>query len=705
MSEAPTEETPILDIENLDISYTTRKGKINAVLDFNLKLEKGNSIGIVGESGCGKTTVLLAMMNYLGKNGSIDSGNIKFMGQSMLSMSEKELTDIRGNKIAMIYQEPMSALNPCLLIGEQLLEVLKFHSPLSTAEAKVRCIETLHDVRLPDPERIMACYPHQISGGQQQRIVIAMALLSRPSLLLLDEPTTALDVTVEFGIIKLIAELSRKYGSSMIYISHNMGLIRQTCNDIIVMYSGQVVETGPTEQVFMSPNHPYSQGLLKCIPSPAHDANERSLTPIRGQLPPADDRPQGCFFAPRCEFFLEGTCDNQNGIPISVLDKKTQLTCRCARIEDLDNLSRTKTQDSQRRIVDHNKVKKSQPLLKIENLQKNYQIHSSIFSSKGGQTIKANKNINLEVFKGDIVSIVGESGCGKTTLAKILLGLEEPTSGKISFQHHDISESPVHSRPPDLIGNMQMIFQNPNETLNPAQSVGYQVMRAVKKFNPKLSHGQVKEKAFKLFDMVSLSPEIFFDRLPMHLSGGQKQRIGISRAFAGNPSIIIADEPVSALDVSVQSSIIELLHELQLHEHISLLVISHDLSLVRYLSDFIIVMYLGQILERGPVKAVFEPPYSPYTEALLAAVPIADASISKRDDVVLDGNLPSPTSPPKGCPLATRCHRKIQGLCDDQPPPIRQISHNHEIACHLSIEELSKIKPVFSLKDKSTKNI
>ena len=331
-----------------------------------------------------------------------------------------------------------------------------------------------------------------------------------------------------------------------------MGLIRQTCEDVIVMYSGQVVETGPTEQVFTSPNHPYSKGLLKCIPSPAHDASERSLTPIRGQLPPADDRPQGCFFAPRCEFFLEGTCDNANGIPISVLDKKTKLTCRCARLKELDNLSVAEVEETRRRVVDHTKVKDSEPLLKVEGLQKNYEIHSGIFGSKGEQTIKANKDVNVEVFKGDIVSIVGESGCGKTTLAKILLGLEEPTSGKILFQQNDISVSSVHSRSPDLIGNMQMIFQNPNETLNPAQSVGYQVMRAVKKFNPQLSHNQVRERAFKLFDMVSLPPDIFFDRLPMHLSGGQKQRIGISRAFAGDPSIIIADEPGSALDAPVQ---------------------------------------------------------------------------------------------------------------------------------------------------------
>jgi peptide/nickel transport system ATP-binding protein len=690
-------QTPLLEAKNLSIAYSTRSGPLNAVINFNMTLHKGDSIGIVGESGCGKTTVLLALMNYLGKNGIITSGDIFFKGKSLLSMSQQELTDIRGNQISMIYQEPMSALNPCLTIGKQLLEVLAFHSNLSPSEAQERTIETLHDVRLPEPEHIMTCYPHQISGGQQQRIVIAMALLSRPTVLLLDEPTTALDVTVEYGIIKLINSLKQKYGSSMIYISHNMGLIRQTCEDLIVMYSGHAVETGKTKDVFSKPSHPYTQGLLKCIPSPAHEPSERPLSPIKGQLPPANDRPKGCFFGPRCHFFKEGLCDNPNGITLEKTPFHPNHFSRCARTHELEKLEQPPTPKAATRAS--SSTQDTHPLLSIQNIKKNYHVQQSLFSSLSSsktKTIKANNDISLSVYKGQIVSIVGESGCGKTTLAKLILGLEKPSSGSISFDNQNISDLSVRTRDTSLISHLQMIFQNPNETLNPSLSVGYQITRAVRKFNPQLSKKDARKKAFKLFDMVSLSPQIFFNRLPMHLSGGQKQRIGISRAFAGSPSLVIADEPVSALDVSVQSSVIELLHKLQLNENCSLLVISHDLSLVRYLSDFVVVMYLGHIMESGPVRDIFSPPFNPYTEALLAAVPIADVSISKRDDIVLEGNLPSPFNPPKGCPLSSRCHRFIEGLCDTTPPPTQKISDVHSITCHIPIDTLKSQPPIFT---------
>ena len=695
---------PLIEAKNLKISYETRNGIIDAVLDFSFKAYKGDSVGIVGESGCGKTTVLLALMRYLGKNGRISHGDILFHGKSMLSMSTKELTDIRGNKIAMIYQEPMSALNPCLTIGAQLFEVLQFHFSLGAKEAYERCVEILQDVRLPEPAHLMSCYPHQISGGQQQRIVIAMALLSKPELLLLDEPTTALDVTVEHGIVKLIAELSAKYGSTIVYISHNMGLIRQACEDLIVMYSGQVLEYGKTKDIFARPSHPYTRGLLRCIPSPAHKPSERRLKPIQGQLPPIDKRPQGCLFAPRCDLFQASLCDNPAGIDFRQIggegssQTSYQHASRCARLEDLDA---TKEDSARKDDAEPSPVQKkntSQPILDIKNIYKEYTVRNNPLGSlgKGGEKkIKANQNISLQVHEGSVVAIVGESGCGKTTLAKSLLGLENVDSGSMIFAGKNIASLDVNKRDPKLIGSLQMVFQNPNETLNPAHSVGYQIARTVRKLNPELSNKEVQQRAFDLFRMVSLQPATFFHRLPMHLSGGQKQRIGIARAFAGSPSLVIADEPVSALDVSVQSSIIELLRDIQRKNSTSLLIISHDLSLVRYLADYVVVMYLGQIMESGPVEAVFSPPYHPYTQALLSAVPVADSSVTKQSDVVLEGNLPSPFHPPKGCPLSSRCHKKIGDVCVQTPPVLQNIGDDHLISCHIKQEELKQEKPVF----------
>ena len=694
------QNAPVLDIQNLNLSYWTRAGEIPAVIDFSLVVQKGESIGLVGESGCGKSTVAMAIMQYMGGNGKIKSGSIKFKGLEMNTMSQEQLRQLRGSMISMIYQEPFAALNPSMTLGAQLREVPMVHDGISALEANERAMELLTNVHLPDPQRVMDSYPHQISGGQQQRVVIAMALLSQPALLLLDEPTTALDVTVEAGITKLIAEISRKYGTSQIYISHNLGLILEVCDRVFVMYSGEVIEEGAINSLFTRPKHPYTHGLFGCIPLPTADKNAAPLKPIVGQLPLPHERPQGCNFAPRCDHFQPGLCDAQD-IPMSVTSGKDGVEddssklhrVRCLRWQDIDHRGEISHSDQRE------PIKFGENVLEVSKMQKYYEIRDrsikALISGKSVRYVKANEKLDFNAKRGETVAIVGESGCGKSTFAKVLMGLESTSDGTIHHEGKDISRIPVKKRSSKQISSLQMIFQNPFDTLNPSHTIGGQISRVIKKFGVEKDKTKIRQQVMKMLDTVKL-PRDFFFRKPRQLSGGQKQRIGIARAFAGNPSMVIADEPVSALDVSVAAAVTELLMEIQRKNQTTLLFISHDLSVVRYLADRIVVMYLGQIMERGRTNDVFLPPYHPYTEALLSAVPIADPEVTKRQ-IVLEGNLPSAMNPPKGCPFSTRCQRKLGKICDDQRPPVQISGNDHAIACHIPLAELRLIEPVITL--------
>ena len=688
--------TALLEIQDLCISYFTRAGEIPAVIDFNLTLDAGEAVGLVGESGCGKSTVAMAVMRYLGKAGKIVGGSIRYKGQDMLAMSEEQLRQLRGAEISMVYQEPMASLNPSMKIGEQLIEVPLFHEDVTRAEARARAEDILANVRLPDPKRVMDSYPHQISGGQQQRVVIAMALLSNPSLLLLDEPTTALDVTVEAGIVELIAEISEKFGTGMLYISHNLGLIRETCDRLCVMYSGQAVETGTISTVFDQCQHPYTRGLFNCIALPSSDRFAHPLTPIRGNLPLPHQRPPGCFFGPRCDYFEAGRCDAQT-IPMEDVSDEIGHQARCIRWREIDWASEAPDATA------FEQMEPGGPVLEVRELTKHYEIaESGIAAVVGGgavRTIKANESLTFTAHEGETVAIVGESGCGKSTFAKVLTGLETATEGELVFMGDDVAQTDVHNRAPKQISALQMIFQNPFDTLNPSQTVGSQISRVIRKFNIEQDPKKVRTRMLDLLDLVKL-PRDFARRRPRQLSGGQKQRVGIARAFAGEPRTVVADEPVSALDVSVAAAVTGLLLDLQRRNRTTLIFISHDLGVVRYLADRVVVMYLGQIMEQGAAQQIFEPPYHPYTEALLAAAPVADTQVDKRK-IILEGNLPSPLNPPKGCPFATRCPRKVGAICDDTPPPVIRPAEGHEIACHIPIEELRQVAPVFSINRKA----
>ena len=683
---------PILEIDKLSISFFTRLREIPAVMDFSCTVQPGEAMGLVGESGCGKSTVALGVMQDLGVNGRIVGGSIKFKGRDLSELSPEELRDVRGNEIAMIYQEPMASLNPAMKIGKQLMEVPMIHEGISQEEAFNRALEVVTDVKLPDPKRMLDSFPHQLSGGQQQRIVIAMALMSKPSLLILDEPTTALDVTVEAAVVELVKDLGKKYGTSMLFISHNLGLVLETCDRICVMYSGEAVETGSIEDVFDKMQHPYTQALFRSIPLPGADKNSRPLVAIPGNFPLPHERPPGCNFGPRCDYFEEGRC-NEGVIPMHPVEGDDRHSTRCLKFEEIDWNAPIKA------AVQQEKTEPGQVVLKMQNLKKYYEVAANaLFGGAEKKVVKANETLSFEARESETLAIVGESGCGKSTFAKVLMGLETATSGRILLDNQEIQEVPIEDRDTKTVSSVQMVFQNPFDTLNPSMTVGRQIMRALEIFGIGKTEESRREHMLELLDLVKL-PREFAERMPRQLSGGQKQRVGIARAFAGGARIVVADEPVSALDVSVQAAVTDLLMEIQRENKTTLLFISHDLSIVRYLSDRVMVMYLGHVVEMGSTEDVFSPPYHPYTEALLSAVPIADTSIEKQH-IVLEGDIPSAMNPPPGCPFQTRCRWKSEvpgGLCEKDVPPVRKLASDHQIKCHLSQEVLERMEPVIKI--------
>jgi peptide/nickel transport system ATP-binding protein len=687
-----THEGPILEITDLSISFFTRLREIPAVMDFSANVMPGEALGLVGESGCGKSTVALGVMQDLGVNGRIVGGTIKFKGQNLNDMSQAELRKIRGSEIAMIYQEPMASLNPAMKIGRQLMEVPMIHEGVGEKEALARALEVVTDVKLPDPERILKSYPHQLSGGQQQRIVIAMALMSKPSLLILDEPTTALDVTVEAAVVELVRDLGKKYGTSMLFISHNLGLILETCDRICVMYSGEAVETGSIEDVFDNMRHPYTQALFRSIPLPGADKNAHPLVAIPGNFPLPHERPMGCNFGPRCDYFEAGRCDAAE-VWMAQVQGEDRHHSRCVKFDEIDWEAPITVAEAKE------KAPVGEVVLRMDNLKKYYEVAANaLFGGGDKKVVKANETLSFEARESETLAIVGESGCGKSTFAKVLMGLETATDGTIELDGKQIQDTPIEARDTATVSSVQMVFQNPFDTLNPSMTVGRQIARALEIFGIGKNDAARRGRTLELLDLVKL-PREFADRMPRQLSGGQKQRVGIARAFAGGARIVVADEPVSALDVSVQAAVTDLLMEIQRNEKTTLLFISHDLSIVRYLSDRVMVMYLGHVVEIGDTDQVFSPPYHPYTEALLSAVPIADTSVEKKH-IVLEGDIPSAMNPPPGCPFQTRCRWKDQvpgGLCDTQMPPVRTMAEGHEIKCHLPDETLASMDAVIKM--------
>ena len=688
---------PVLKVENLAVAFKVRGGEVEAVQDVSFEIHRGETYGIVGESGCGKSTVAWSILNFLGTNGYIKRGSIKFQGQDLVGRSEKELRLLRGDQIAMVYQDPMQALNPSLRLGKQMTEVLTVHRGISEKEAEKRCIEMLERVYMPDPANVMLRYPHQISGGQQQRIVIAMALLNNPALLVMDEPTTALDVTVEAAVLDLIAELRRDFDTAIMYISHNLGVVARVCNRVGVMYAGEMVERATVEDIFADPQHPYTQGLIRCVPKLGSDKGSSFLYPIRGRVPSPSNRPTGCVFGPRCDYFQD-RCKEERPKLRQIEDGQTMVRCHFA--EQIDASSWIPTADIVLPALKQKDDGQAAPtIMEVTDLKKYYKVVGNSLPDVLGLSepryVKAVENVSFSIPKGSTLGIVGESGCGKSTLIKTIIGLEDSTDGSATLMGFDLTVD-ISKRSENLIQELQMVFQNPDSTMNPSYTIGQQIARPIERFGT-VPKDQVRAEVIRLLELMRLG-ENYYDRLPRQLSGGEKQRVGIARALASRPDLVLCDEPVSALDVSVQAAVLNLLIEVQQTYDTTLIFIAHDLGVVRFFSDAIAVMYLGQIMEIGSSEAIYALPYHPYTEALLSAIPIPDPSV-KQSTIRLEGNVPSAINPPSGCRFHTRCPRRHllpEGgkICETTLPEWQDNGNGHRIFCHIPLETLNTFEPV-----------
>jgi peptide/nickel transport system ATP-binding protein len=564
------------------------------------------------------------------------------------------------------------------------------HRGLTKGAAYGEAVESLKRVYMPDPEGVMERYPHQLSGGQQQRVVIAMAMLNNPSLLIMDEPTTALDVTVEAAVLDLIAELKERYQTAALYISHNLGVVARVSDRVAVMYAGEIVELASTRDIYKKPLHPYTMGLMRCLPDVDAPKGTRTLHPIPGRVPSPANLPSGCIFSPRCELATPECFEERQ----KLVEISPQHVVRCMRVPEWLNADRISYGEANSLPACPDRPDSpQQDVLRARNLKVFYPVPFKTLAAYLGREkrryVQATNDVSISIRRGRTLGIVGESGCGKSTLARAIVGLEKMTAGKLEFLGVDVSTT-LNKRSIDSIRELQMVFQDPNGTLNPSYCIGDQIAASLKRFKT-VPANQVQGEVEHLLREVKLD-ESYYYRLPRQLSGGEKQRVGIARAIASNPAMVVCDEPVSALDVSVQAAVLNLLLEIQNEQQTTMILISHDLSAVRFFSDDVAVMYLGKIVEIGPCETIYAPPNHPYTAALLAAVPRPDPDRTT-SEVRLGGRVPSAINPPSGCHFHTRCPFKIGEICEQEEPPERNMGSGHLIYCHLPDERLYEIKP------------
>lgn len=677
---------PVLTVRDMHISYFPRGKEVKAVRGVDLTVHAGETLALVGESGSGKSSVAFASMRGLDAAGRIMRGSVYFHDTDVLALNPGELRRIQGSRIAMVYQDPQTALNPGYRIGDQIAEAIHEHTDMSGAAVRERVLGLLEEVNLPDPVGFYERYPHELSGGQQQRVVIAMAFACNPELLIMDEPTTGLDVTTEAHILDLVTKLKESHGSAILYITHNLGVVAKFCHRVAVMYAGQIVEQGPVSRVFTAPAHPYTRSLLTCIPRLDLSKHDRPLNAIEGRLPNLSELPPGCVFAPRCSESQDQCLSDD--IPKERIDGDEDFV-RCVRWKDISTFKFDRNARKARPKVAITAV---EPILEVDNLQCLFRLRrglAEIVTGQDVQNVHAVDGIDLNLGRGQTLAIVGESGCGKTTLGRTIVGLQTATDGTMTFEDK-LLEGKARNRSNDVRRRVQIVFQNPDATLNPQKSVGETIGRPLELFG--LAEESAREtRVADLLLSVNL-PAHYASRYPHELSGGEKQRVAIARAFAADPDLIVCDEPLSALDVSVQAAILNLLVELQKSSNAAYLFISHDLSVVRYLSDQVAVMYMGRLCEIGSPEEVFVPPYHPYTEALLSAISLPDPNIDQ-DSIFLEGSVPSPVNPKPGCRFASRCPRKIGDICETENPPL--VSYDdHKIYCHIPKEELDEMRPV-----------
>jgi peptide/nickel transport system ATP-binding protein len=681
----PAQSPALLDVRNLSVTYDTDKGALETVRDVSFEIRRGEIYGLVGESGSGKTTLARALVRYLPRNGRISQGEVFLNGKNLGELSPQQMRRLWGAHISMVHQDPNGAINPSITVGEQVAEVARQHLGMNRSQAWDKALEMLAKVQLPDPESIARRYAHQLSGGMLQRILIASALVTNPQLLIMDEPTTALDVTTEAVILDLVRDLLQEFQTAVLYITHHLGVVARICNRVGVMYAGELMEQGSLEQVFKVQVHPYTTGLLSCVPRVDMSKLDIDLHTIPGFIPRPDSLPNGCIFGPRCGMVQEA-CRQSRPPLVEVAPGHFSACLRWDEVEgNLVELISPATSET------HVERPEAELVLDARNIRKHYKVSrrglSSLFSWKP-DVIRAVDNISVRVRRGYTMGIVGESGCGKTTLARCIAGLVEATAGDIILEK-EVLPYKVSDRDPETLKKIQVVFQNPDASLNPQLPVGQSVGRPLVLLG-NVSPEEVDRKVRELFQAVNL-PDDYVERLPHELSGGEKQRVAIARAFAANPTLTILDEPISSLDVSVQASLMNLLIRLQQKNGTAYLFISHDLAAVRHLSDWIAVVYLGRLWEVGPAREVFASPYHPYTEALLSAIPIPDLDL-RQERIRLEGSVPSPMDIPTGCRFHTRCPRKIGPICETEEPPWQNANRYHSICCHIPLDELRRIQ-------------
>ncbi len=653
-----------LRFEHVDVVYRTGANERRALSDLNFAIPRGSTYGLVGESGCGKSTVALAAVRYLARNGRISAGRILVAGRDLMALSPLELRRVRMRAVSMVYQDPARALNPSLRIGRQMAEVFEVSEGLKGRAVQERVAGMLTRVQIANPRRVMGNFPHELSGGMQQRIVIAMALSSHPALLILDEPTTGLDATVEAEVLDLIARLRDEFHTSILFISHSLAVIARMCDRVGVLYAGELLEEGSNAEIFGDPRHPYTVALLRCLPRPGRRKQQGPLETIPGFLPSGGASTDRCVFVERCG---NATDLCRAKVP-PLLDLGARLT-RCFYPERAPELPRTAAQTQAPPLSVSTALERTRaPLLSVRNLSKTYQ--------SGGRSLRALHAVSLELWAGETLGLVGESGSGKSSLARLLLGLSVPDAGSELNLAGEPLRPLAGDRTQPQRQALQMVFQNPGSALNRSQRVRTLIQRSLRRLAR--SRPQREARLRELAAEVRLSEQQLHDK-PPQLSGGQQQRVSIARAFAGEPRLVVCDEPTSALDVSVQAAILNLLVDLQTRQQVSYLFISHDLNVVNFLADRIAVLYLGRVVEIGPTAAIFAGPQHPYTEALLAA--------SR-----LQGELPSALELPVGCAFQSRCPRKIGRVCEESEPPLLDAGDGHALRCHIPVAELERLQ-------------
>ncbi len=674
----------ILKVENLSMEFPARHGALPALEDVSFEIAPGEIIGLVGESGSGKSVTAMSVLRLLPQfSTNYTSGKIVVMARNILNASPSELQTMRGYSVSMIFQEPMNALNPTIRIGRQITQVIRAHENINQQEAEGRARKLLIEMQVQDVDRILQAFPFELSGGLRQRVLIAMAFSCNPSLLIADEPTTALDVTVQAQVLGLLRTRARMHGMSVLFITHDLAVVSQLCDRAYVMYAGRIVEQGTTRDILDRPRHPYTRALLQSLPDAAEP--KHYLAAIPGTAASAADRIEGCSFRPRCALARD---DCAKIPPLKTIDGNEWHKAACWRTHEEVRAARSILPSLRMASPAEN----APVLLRLNGVQVRFPVGHT-WLGRPRSHVHALNGVDLELRRGETLGIVGESGCGKSTLSQVVMGLQKPTTGEVIFNGRPLGELSTAQMKKQR-RDFQIVFQDPQSSLDPRMSVEALIAEPLTVAGD-VPKAEIRERVLDMAQKVGLRPEQL-PRYPHQFSGGQRQRIAIARALVLKPDLVVLDEPTSALDISVQAQILNLLADLQKQMNLTYLFISHNVAVIRHFADRVAVMYLGQVMEQGGADAVFSPPYHPYTEALLSAIPIADSSISKRK-VVLSGEMPSPSNPPAGCPFSTRCPYVLGELCREKRPPVHEFSATHKIACHLPRERLLAMQPVIAV--------